>query len=89
MPTVSREQQKAMFAAASGHSTLGIPQSVGKKFAAADIARAHGRSTAGYERGGPVLPDRAHLPPVDMARAHAVKDAGIKPAYPSRPPFMR
>ena len=41
MPSVSRKQQKAMFAAASGNSTLGIPQKVGKEFAAADIARAH------------------------------------------------
>ena len=39
MPSVSRQQQRAMFAAASGHSTLGIPKSVGKDFAAADIAR--------------------------------------------------
>jgi hypothetical protein len=28
-----------MFAAAAGHSTLGIPKSVGKDFASADIAR--------------------------------------------------
>ncbi len=39
MPSVSRQQQKAMFAAASGNSNIGIPQSVGKKFAKADIAR--------------------------------------------------
>jgi hypothetical protein len=39
MPSVSRQQQKAMFAAASGHSTLGIPKKVGKEFAAADVAR--------------------------------------------------
>jgi len=39
MPDVSRAQQKAMHAAAAGHSTLGIPQSVGKEFAAADHAR--------------------------------------------------
>lgn len=39
MPSVSRAQQKAMFAAANGHSTLGIPKSVGKDFANADIAR--------------------------------------------------
>jgi len=39
MPSVSRAQQKAMFAAASGHSTLGIPKSVGQDFASADIAR--------------------------------------------------
>ena len=39
MPSVSRNQQKAMFAAASGHSTLGIPKKVGVEFAAADKAR--------------------------------------------------
>lgn len=39
MPSVSRQQQKAMFSAAAGHSTLGIPKKVGKDFAAADIAR--------------------------------------------------
>lgn len=32
MPPVSNQQAKAMFAAASGHSTLGIPQSVGREF---------------------------------------------------------
>lgn len=40
MPSVSRPQQKAMFAAASGHSTLGIPQKVGEDFVAADTAKA-------------------------------------------------
>ena len=39
MPTVSRAQQRAMFAAAAGKSNIGIPKSVGKEFAAADIAR--------------------------------------------------
>lgn len=39
MPSVSRQQQKAMHAAASGHSTIGIPQSVGEEYAAADHAR--------------------------------------------------
>ncbi len=39
MPSVSRAQQKAMYAAANGDSTLGIPQSVGADFAAADHAR--------------------------------------------------
>ena len=32
MPPVSKQQAKAMFAASSGHSTLGIPPSVGKDF---------------------------------------------------------
>ena len=39
MPSVSRAQQRAMFAAKAGHSTLGIPQKVGADFANADIAR--------------------------------------------------
>ena len=36
MPPVSEAQRKAMFAAAEGKSTLGIPKSVGKEFANAD-----------------------------------------------------
>jgi len=36
MPPVSEPQRKAMWAAAEGHSTLGIPQSVGKEFVSAD-----------------------------------------------------
>ena len=33
MPATSGKQYRAMQAAAHGHSTLGIPQSVGKEFA--------------------------------------------------------
>ena len=36
MPPVSEKQRRAMYAAASGRSTLGIPQSVGREFVAAD-----------------------------------------------------
>ena len=36
MPPVSQKQRKAMWAAASGHSTIGIPKKVGKEFAKAD-----------------------------------------------------
>jgi len=36
MPPKSQQQRKAMYAAASGKSTLGIPPSVGKEFVAAD-----------------------------------------------------
>ena len=36
MPPVSEKQRRAMGAAASGKSTLGIPKSVGKEFIAAD-----------------------------------------------------
>lgn len=38
-PSVSAAQSRAMHAAAEGHSTLGIPKSVGEDFVAAD----HGR----------------------------------------------
>lgn len=36
MPPVSQAQRAAMRAAAAGHSTLGIPKSVGQDFSAAD-----------------------------------------------------
>src|SRR5215470_17651611 len=36
MPSVSEKQRRAMFAAAAGKSNIGIPQSVGKEFTAAD-----------------------------------------------------
>ena len=36
MPPVSEKQRAAMHAAAAGQSTLGIPRSVGKEFAASD-----------------------------------------------------
>jgi len=36
MPPVSQAQRGAMFAAAAGKSTLGIPKKVGKEFVAAD-----------------------------------------------------
>ena len=32
MPFASENQRKAMYAAASGHSNIGIPKSVGEKF---------------------------------------------------------
>lgn len=36
MPPRSEAQRRAMYAAASGKSTLGIPKSVGKEFTKAD-----------------------------------------------------
>jgi len=38
-PAVSRQQAKAMFAAAEGHSTLGIPAKVGKDFTKGYVGR--------------------------------------------------
>jgi len=48
MPSVSGKQHRAMEAAAHGNSTLGIPKSVGKDFAAAD--KASGKKFAGKKR---------------------------------------
>lgn len=39
MPSQTPKQHRAMEAAAHGHSTLGIPQKVGKDFVAADNAK--------------------------------------------------
>lgn len=38
MPAVSEKQRRAMWAAAEGHSNLGIPKSVGEEFIKSDIA---------------------------------------------------
>ncbi len=38
MPIESKSQQRAMYAAAAGKSTLGIPKAVGKDFVAAGPA---------------------------------------------------
>jgi hypothetical protein len=41
MPIKSEAQQKAMYAAAAGKSTLGIPKKVGKEFVKAGKAQAN------------------------------------------------
>lgn len=43
MPSTSEKQRRAMQAAAHGKSTLGIPKTVGKEFAADDKKKAKGR----------------------------------------------
>lgn len=40
MPMKSKAQNRAMHAAASGHSTLGIPKKVGKEFVKAQHGKA-------------------------------------------------
>ena len=47
MPSVSSKQHNAMEAAAHGHSTLGIPKSVGQDFANADKGKS-------FEVGGAI-----------------------------------
>jgi hypothetical protein len=54
VPVVSEAQRRAMYAAAAGKSTLGIPESVGKDFVAASPpgklpARAPKKKTLGDE----------------------------------------
>ena len=39
MPPVSQKQRGAMYAAAEGKSTLGIPKKVGKEFVAAGLSK--------------------------------------------------
>jgi len=41
LPVVSKDQQKAMYAAAAGKSTLGIPKKVGKEFVKAGKAKSN------------------------------------------------
>ena len=53
MPIVSKAQQGAMYAAAEGKSTLGIPKAVGQKFVAAGPA-------------APKLPQRVRSSPVGV-----------------------
>ena len=89
-----------MFAAAAGHSTLGIPQSVGKEFAAADIARAHGHAAggpvtdadgyAGIPGGvGPGLQGGGPVRSVDIGQAAAVRSMASREGLPQRKPaFM-
>jgi hypothetical protein len=38
LPIVSKQQQKAMYSAAAGKSTIGIPKKVGKEFVKAGPA---------------------------------------------------
>ena len=56
MPSVSQAQSRAMHAAAEGHSTLGIPKSVGKEFVAADA----GSKVSNLPKKKPMTPARRH-----------------------------
>ncbi len=51
MPYESDNQRKAMHAAASGNSTIGIPQSVGKKFVADSGGASHQSALRGSKYG--------------------------------------
>jgi len=61
MPIVSKAQQAAMYAAKAGHSTLGIPQSVGADFVAA------GPASGSFGK----LPQKKKQPGAKMTKAFA------------------
>ncbi len=60
MPMQSKAQERAMYAAAEGKSTLGIPKKVGKEFVKAGPAKAK-------------LPARAPNPEHAKKLAHALR----------------
>ena len=66
MPPVSEAQRRAMGAAMSGHSTLGIPKSVGKEFIGADKGgklpkrKTHGNVHEPKHGPGTLGPKRTH-----------------------------
>ncbi len=61
MPPVSQRQRKAMWAAKSGNSTLGIPQKVGAEFAAADPGGKLPMSAKKKAMGGEVTDQGTHF----------------------------
>jgi hypothetical protein len=55
MLPVSEKQRRAMYAAAAGRSTLGIPRAVGREFVAADKGRKPPLRKKSLRRGGGIL----------------------------------
>jgi hypothetical protein len=62
MPAKSAKQLRAMYAAASGHSTLGIPQSVGQEYV---------HATPKAKRSQLMQEIRGHLTPRGRLRKHS------------------
>ena len=60
MPSVSSKQHRAMEAAKSGHSTIGIPQNVGEDFSAADEAMPKGTFKGAMQAHGFAKGDGKH-----------------------------
>lgn len=78
MPSTSGKMHRAMAAAAAGHSTLGIPQSVGKEFLQADKGKHFSRGglvTSCYKGGGPVVAEYAvGGPALQTSRSRFMKE---------------
>jgi hypothetical protein len=77
MPSVSRAQQKAMHAAAAGHSTIGIPQGVGADFSAADHARGPTKLPEHVKKGKSISVSGERLPKKADDFSTAMKGHGV------------
>lgn len=80
MPMVSQAQSRAMHAADEGHSTLGIPQSVGHEF----VTASHGESVRSLPVRLSSSPDR-RMAPIKLNPAHKGlfrRDVGKSPDQP-------
>jgi hypothetical protein len=85
VPPVSEAQRRAMRAAASGHSTLGIPKKVGQEFSKADKGgklpqrKEGGGAVKGYAKGGDVRvqEDRARGGPSITTRSRFLKTPDV------------
>lgn len=67
MPMRSKAQLGAMFAAAAGHSTLGIPKRVGKKF----VKESHGQKIKG-------LPKKVHAKALHLHKRGMISEKALK-----------
>lgn len=88
MPSVSGKQQRAMFAAAAGKSTLGIPKKVGMEFAKADIARGPKKLPAMAQPKGFSAP-RSPVVAKRQANNGSGKRMGLKNIVTDRDPMQK
>ena len=81
MPSKTDKQHRAMEAAAHGNSTLGIPQSVGQKFVAADAGK-KGMATGGLVPAGKRLVDHGDHFKVHSkdGKVHTIAKKGLHPS---------
>ena len=84
MPPVSENQRKAMWAAASGRSTLGIPKKVGKEFAKADpggkLPKKKAVDRSAHFKGNPGFPSSSEAgtsPPPDTYQTHEKREREV------------
>jgi len=79
MPSVSGPQHRAMEAAAHGHSTLGIPKSVGQDFVNADKGKK-------FAKGGTVKPDFSDMDAA-LQELGKTRQGPPPPKPPPKPPI--